>query len=200
MLKSFILVTFLLVIIHGRAQAEQIYKWVDKDGKEHYSTAASHKSAVPVELPEIMRGEVRLPAQLLQTCASHGGIDCQAGPDDDGSVVCNDGFRGSAERYVFKCSTAKLEVSNVSDLKDNGSFSVFVRNSKSVAAEKPKVTFKINPRNEYLLEGPEIIPPFEVAEFFFYPHFQIKDEKLLKEAASIKPGMLRFELACMNCP
>ena len=92
MLKSFILVTFLLVIIHGRAQAEQIYKWVDKDGKEHYSTAASHKSAVPVELPEIMRGEVRLPAQLLQTCASHGGNGFPAGPAEDGLAGCKDGF------------------------------------------------------------------------------------------------------------
>lgn len=32
-------------------------------------------------------------------CSSHDGVDCSAGPDSDGSVICNDGWRGSAVEY-----------------------------------------------------------------------------------------------------
>ena len=33
------------------------------------------------------------------TCSSHGGVSCSAGPDYDGSPVCNDGWRDSSEEY-----------------------------------------------------------------------------------------------------
>lgn len=32
-------------------------------------------------------------------CSSHDGVDCSAGPDSDGSVICNDGWRGSSVEY-----------------------------------------------------------------------------------------------------
>jgi len=32
-------------------------------------------------------------------CGSHGGVDCPAGPDSDGSVICNDGYRDSSIKY-----------------------------------------------------------------------------------------------------
>ncbi|MCX6738636.1 MAG: hypothetical protein NT098_01115 [Candidatus Parcubacteria bacterium] len=33
------------------------------------------------------------------TCSSHGGVNCTAGKDWDGSAICNDGWTDSSERY-----------------------------------------------------------------------------------------------------
>lgn len=32
-------------------------------------------------------------------CSGHGGVDCSAGPDDDGSVICSDGWNYSSVNY-----------------------------------------------------------------------------------------------------
>lgn len=32
-------------------------------------------------------------------CSGHGGVNCSAGPDSDGSVICSDGWRGSSVAY-----------------------------------------------------------------------------------------------------
>ena len=32
-------------------------------------------------------------------CSYHGGVDCNAGSDHDGSVICNDGWRDSSVGY-----------------------------------------------------------------------------------------------------
>lgn len=43
------------------------------------------------------------------TCSSHGGVNCSAGSDWDGSAICKDGWRDSSEKYssVSKCSNYK---------------------------------------------------------------------------------------------
>lgn len=33
-------------------------------------------------------------------CSGHRGVNCDAGPDSDGSVICNDGWTGSSVMYV----------------------------------------------------------------------------------------------------
>lgn len=33
-------------------------------------------------------------------CSSHDGVNCAAGPDTDGSVICNDGWKGSSVQYL----------------------------------------------------------------------------------------------------
>lgn len=39
-------------------------------------------------------------------CSGHGGVNCAAGPDSDGSVICNDGWTGSSVSYssMSSCS------------------------------------------------------------------------------------------------
>lgn len=32
-------------------------------------------------------------------CSNHGGVNCSAGPDTDGSVICNDGWKDSTITY-----------------------------------------------------------------------------------------------------
>jgi hypothetical protein len=43
-------------------------------------------------------------------CSSHGGVDCSAGPDSDGSVICVDGWLNSSVSYssMKKCAGTKL--------------------------------------------------------------------------------------------
>ena len=36
-------------------------------------------------------------------CSSHDGVNCGAGPDSDGSVICNDGWRNSSLAYSQVC-------------------------------------------------------------------------------------------------
>lgn len=43
-----------------------------------------------------------LPVSVFATsgaCSGHGGVSCSAGRDSDGSVICNDGWRGSSVSY-----------------------------------------------------------------------------------------------------
>ncbi len=39
-------------------------------------------------------------------CSGHGGVNCDAGPDSDGSVICNDGWKDSSCSYssMSKCA------------------------------------------------------------------------------------------------
>lgn len=36
-------------------------------------------------------------------CSRHGGVNCSAGRDTDGSVICNDGWRDSSCDYISSC-------------------------------------------------------------------------------------------------
>ncbi len=174
------------------ASADRVYKWEDEDGVVHYSDRVLDKAASEAKLPPIMRGEVKLGEQKLQSCADHGGIDCQAGPDKDGSVICYDGFTGAATRYRFNCNSPKLTVADISELRSDGSFAVVVRNSKSVAAKKPAVSFLRENGKEVPLKGPEEIEPFGVAEFTL----------LNQDAGGLKakPNAVQLKVTCGNCP
>lgn len=37
---------------------------------------------------------------VTRACMGHGGVNCAAGPDTDGSVICVDGWRNSNVDYV----------------------------------------------------------------------------------------------------
>lgn len=174
------------------AHADSVFKWQDDDGLVHYSTKPPHKGAEPVALPRITRGEVKLTTRKLISCKEHGEINCQAGPDSDGSVICYDGFRGASPLFRFSCTAPKLEISDISNLDDKGGFTVFVRNAKSVAASKPAVLFKPDSGQEVKLEGPENIDAFGVAEFIY----KAKTSGEMKD----KPTLAQLNLTCANCP
>lgn len=172
----------------------QVYKWEDKDGTIRYSSTPPKKGAKPAELPRIMRAEVKLTDKKLETCDKHGGVNCQAGADHDGSVVCYDGFTEATARFRFSCSAAKLEISEISGLRDSGGFTVFVRNAKSVAASQAAVTFKPEGGGEVKLLGPDEIEPFGVAEFIYEPAKGKQDSLALS-----KPSVANIAVACANC-
>lgn len=172
--------------------ASPVYKVVGKDGKVTYSSKPPGKDAKPAELPEIMRGEVKLVEQKLVSCEKHGGVNCQAGPDSDGSVICLDGFKGASPRFRFTCNSPKLEISDVSEVSPEGNFTVFVRNTKSVAADKPVVVYTSKAGKEFTIKGPDTIDAFGVAEFQFIN----ADKKAVIE----KPTLAELNLNCSNCP
>lgn len=176
------------------AAESQVYKTIDDDGNVHYSSKPPTKGAKPAELPAIMRAEVRLTETRLQTCDKHGGVNCQAGADKDGSVICYDGFTEASARFRFTCSTAKLEISDVSELTKSGGFTVFVRNSKSVKAAESALIYKPQGASEIKLQGPTEVEPFGVAEFVYEP-LKGKEESL----ALSKPSLAELNVVCANC-
>ena len=189
-----ILLATLAVLAAPPAVDSQVYKTIDKDGQVHYSSVPPQKGAKPAELPKIMRAEVKLTEKRIETCERHGGVNCQAGADQDGSVICYDGFTDATARFRFSCSTAKLEITEVSNLSESGGFTVFVRNSKSVKAAESAVIFKPQGKKEVKLLGPTEIEPFGVAEFVYEPP-KGKEESL----ALSKPSLAELDVVCANC-
>lgn len=180
-----------LLLINFSLLAEEIYQWTDSNGVTHFSTKKSSTDAKKAELPDIMKAEVKVPKDLLLTCSTHGGIDCQAGADQDGSVVCSDGFRDSSERHIFSCKSTKIDVAEISNPDPNGKITVFVRNKKGALAEGVAVTYVSKTEKRIPLEGPEIIEGFKVAEYYL-PGLYLND-------GTIKPEKSQLEVKCTNC-
>ena len=134
---------------------------------------------------------MKLAETTLATCDSHGGINCEAGPSPSGSVICFDGFQGAAARFIFSCSSAKLEIAQISDITKEESFSVIVRNVKSVSAQAPELYLKVDSTTDLTLIGPAEIEPFGAGEFVL----DIKDAGRLSRT----PKKQDFRLLCKNC-
>lgn len=165
-----ILATISIIAPTTQSQADQVYRWEDENGVVHYSSEPQTHNDQPADLPRITRGRLGLQAQAQQSCNDHGDIDCQAGPDLDGSVICADSFRDASARFRLHCNTPKLSVTDISDPKQGGKFSIIVRNSKAVAANNPELILKVNQFGiGIILKGPSTIEPFEVGEFIYNP-------------------------------
>lgn len=182
---------FSLFFICNTLSAE-IYKWKDEDGVTHYSSEPV-ENAKKAELPEINRGDVEIPSAGLLSCSNHGGINCQAGADEDGSVICYDGFTEASPRYRFSCLSPKLQITEVSEVNEDGTFTVMVRNSKSVAASMPAVLYRPeHSPTEHKLSGPDKVEAFGVSEFKFVP----RDADIPLS----KPDLAQLSVKCANCP
>jgi Domain of unknown function (DUF4124) len=182
-----------------RVQAAPIYKWTDESGNVHYSSAAKDKRAKEAALPEIMRGESKVPASQLVSCKDHGGINCQIGPDKDGSVICGDGFTEAVQRYRFSCSAPKLEIYQISEKQPDGSYSVFVRNSRSVTAKNAVLALKIRDDVSVNLDGPKEIEAHGVGE---YKYSWDKAKTVIGQNIEQfnRPTLEKLDLNCQNCP
>lgn len=184
-----------LLFVANGAQADNVYKWQDDQGNVHYSSKAPVKNAQPANLPPIMKGNVKLASAKITNCDRHGGVDCKRQADADGSVVCMDGFKGSVEKFKLTCTSPKLEIADIGDIKKDGTFSVYVRNSKPVAAQKPVVALIQKDNQELLLKGPQEVEPFGLAEFSIKP----EGKKALIDPASVRLNPSKIKLSCANC-
>ncbi len=187
-----VLVLLQLGLLAASAGAKPVYKWQDETGTVHYSSKPVNKNAKPAELPPITRGEVQLTKRKLISCGDHGGINCKAGADTDGSVICYDGFRNASPRYRFSCNSPKLEISEIGDIEADGSFRVMVRNAKSVVASSAAVLFKPDMGPEVKLVGPDEIEAFGIAEFRFNPQDN--------DIPQTKVDLAQLDVKCANCP
>ena len=183
---------FPFFLIAGSLQASPVYKSEKTGGVPFYSSRPDSSDAKPAELPPIMRGEVKLVKGELVTCSNHGGINCQSGPDKDGSVICYYGFTGAAARYRFSCNSPRLEIAEVTDPDEKGSFIVSVRNTTSVAAAQPAVLYRPEIGPQVKLHGPDQIEAFGLGEFTFVP---AGPEKPFKKA-----DLSVLDITCANCP
>ncbi len=160
-----------IAAIKGVAEA-QVYEWTDPRGVRHFSSEKQGDNFKKADLPPLLREKTYKKStkstasgvKPLHGCAEHGGIDCQAGADSDGSVVCTDGFRDAAARYRFSCSMPKLTVSEVVPANELGSFTIVVRNESGVVATKPIITLPES-LGKPTVSGPESIAPHEIGEF-----------------------------------
>lgn len=189
--RWFVFLTVPLFFGLASVSAAPIYTWEDEFGVTHFSSKKEDPRAEKAALPEINRGDVKLVERKLISCGSHGGINCQAGADTDGSVICYDGFRGASARFRLSCNSPKLEIATISDLEIDGRFQVTVRNSKSVAANDPAVLYRPELGKEFKLEGPEEIEAFGIAEFIFVP----KDA----DPPTGPVDLAQLEVLCANC-
>ncbi len=189
LLRTLTLLTALFV--STSSFADEIYKWVTPDGVTHYSSKKADERASLAKLPPINRGDYKIASISGATCDKHGGVNCQAGQDVDGSVICFDGFDGASARFSFHCSSPKLRISDISDPDAIGRVSVFVRNDKSVLADAPTVTFTTGEGAKLNLKGPKEIPPFQMAEFTMISGAIAKSGQ--------KPSSSQFNVTCKNC-
>ncbi len=168
--------------------AQTIYKYTDEEGRTHYSTEPQDLSAKPAELPEITKAEFETHKNLPETCSKHGGINCQLGADEDGSVICYDGFRGSVARFKFHCMSPKVQFVTAEQSTDG--FKVIFRNANSVQAEGMKIVYQPSGVG-YPLEGPIAIAGFAMEEY----SLKLPEELLRQELEAEK-----LFVQCLNCP
>jgi hypothetical protein len=181
------LVSFSLLINACTGNAEPISTWVDEDGVRHFSSREDKESTATekARLPDIQKYDSDSMIESLKevankTCINRGGVDCEAGPAPDGTVICADGYKGSAEQYEGSCTQIRL-VSSL-DVPESGRadkrflsvpVKVSVRNESRIEATDVAVrasfheSLSSESRFKLLLEGPDTIPPFEIAHYTY---------------------------------
>jgi hypothetical protein len=148
-----------------------IHRTVDSEGVQEYFAHPKLQAEPAQELPALHRersiASSRQGILVPQTCRRHGGVKCSVGADSDGSVICYDGFRDSAQPYSDNCLSARLiltELRHIEGLK----YAVAVRNTAGVPANG--VSFSYRPPVGLavvlpLMSGPETVSPYGSAEF-----------------------------------
>ncbi len=170
----------LICSIHGHAQSGPIFAEKRADGSIVYTDKPKDPLAsVKLDLTPLARytpnnSEVMLsngakldPKQQPASCFAHGGTDCAAGPDSDGSVICTDGFKEVRARYNFNCRQAKLAVNNAEYDQQLRQLKVLVRNNSQVTATNIVVYIKQKSGPKVISNNVEKIDPFGAGDFVF---------------------------------
>ncbi len=212
------LITLSLLLLNS-SYAEDVYKWVDKDGTVHYGTEDSHPKAKKTELPTLMRENIdsRIESIKMLTpknCQKHGGIDCSRGADADGSVFCLDGFSEALLPFRFACVEVRLETLpptifqiespenrqvlgeiNVNQFSSLSSYRIqtSVRNLSGNEAMDVRVRFFVPSFGEFDAIGPEVLEPYGLADYTL----SLKNLSEELEARHLRKGSVRVK--CKNC-
>ena len=172
---------FLIVQIASPAWPDPVYRSADEKGVPVYSSKQKDPSAKPATLPPIVKAPIAGIKPVRLTCVDHGGINCQLGPDVDGSVVCYDNFRDSLQRFANSCTAARLDILEESYRYGLNDFSLVVRNTSAVAAKGVRI--EVN--RGAVFRGPDKLEPYGSAEF---------------SLSSVPAKSANFLASCANCP
>lgn len=172
----------------------EVYEWKDERGIRHFASRPDHQGSKPADLPPIMRekslrARIDLPAPATSACEGKGGINCEAGPDNDGSVICADGSLEATARFRQHCFTARLTINEMSEVDESGNALIYIRNEKGIAAKGTKVIFTRENGEILEAQGPLEIAPLGLEEF--------RLTGLIPLLEALTPGNLRVE--CENC-
>lgn len=217
-IRDFLILLTIIFLSPSPSSAQDIYKWVGEDGAVHYSTTRRGKLQSPVALPKITRENIdrrikSIRASIPANCFNHGGVDCSKGADVDGTVICLDGFKGAVLPFRFHCMETKLEgdlqvlfkgadsplriADDKSVMTNEGKapelLILAMRNLTGTEAQGVKVNFVLPQNKSQAAKGPDVIPPYGVADYTLPLSVDMGhiDPKKLKD--------LKFEVACVNC-
>jgi hypothetical protein len=186
---------FLLTIFSflSESYAQSIYIEKKPDGSTVYTDKPKNPDlAVQKQLPQIPRYEPsNIPIQKIESCSIHGGNDCLAGPDTDGSIICSDGYKESRARYNFLCKQAKLTVENFVVSDDGSKINFSIRNRGEVGAYNIVVYFKQNGLLKSTSQQIEKLDAFGAVEIEFN-HLKLLDK-------SIPYLVDNISISCNNC-
>ena len=189
-IRNFVSPFFVLLLFLNHVSAETIYRWTDSKGNVKFSTNKGSENAVVAKLPEIKRekfslNEKKINKAKIISCMEHGGISCAAGADQDGSVICMNGFRGATAPFRFSCTESWLRIDQVTKSKDGKSVEVFIRNDSPAAAKQVQVSYKKDSAAVITGQGVNMIDANGLEKYIF------KDNVLAEEKY--------FTVKCENC-
>jgi hypothetical protein len=159
----------MLIVTTNVGFAQDLYKQQDESGRLIYRSHPKDERDRPHVLPPLVRQEA--PKLRDTSCTNHGGYLCDAGPDEDGSVICADGYRDAQARFNFQCRTARLSVVHAT-VSAEGLIRVVIRNLSQAEAVGISVEYRHQAegglRAERLLGvGAHKIKGFESGEYLF---------------------------------
>jgi hypothetical protein len=125
-------------------------------------------------------------------CSKRGGVDCSLGADNDGSVVCADGWTGAVQRYKQACSEVHLTLTRLPVDEDGPELIIAVRNTSGIVAREVKAVLEGGKGEKRTLLGPSELQPFAVGRY----ELQHVDPNLRK--STIRRA-LPLKVSCSNC-
>lgn len=195
----------------------EVYLCRDSGGKEYFCSNPNNDSAQIAKLPPIAKESVsgnidEIENITVESCKSHGGVDCSQGPDSDGSVLCLDGFTKADLPYRLRCLESKLGIASIEILDVDGTpldisknpwlldswnlayVRVHLRNNADIAASKVNLKIVLPDNSQVLPSGGSQVEPFGLASYTFPPGLFAA----IKSARSMERVYLK--LSCGNCP
>ena len=156
-----------MIVTMNRCFAQELYKHEDSSGHIIYSSKPASPDATPVSLPTIGHKDITITQD--KTCSTHGGNGCSLGPDVDGSVICEDGFRDAMTRFNFVCRMTKLSLVN-KVVSDDGILRLIIRNMGAAKAKGIVVYYNTHievegSQEKLIASGPENIEGFQSGDY-----------------------------------
>jgi len=127
------------------------------------------------------------------SCRARGGVDCAMGPNEDGKVICKDGFDETRQSWKRRCTQTRLKIISAEALENDFEFEVSLRNETEIPAKGILVSGRLKGHLQFEASGPQVIEPWGLENYKF---------RLETPITNVPPAMrkVRFKILCENCP